>query len=215
MLFCPVFEKILDKRTLAILDCIYGIVTHAGDEPLPSWPSGPGPSALALTRQNLPILPGTEKHGEAGVAKGAYVLWSAPGEGKTDILLLATGSELHLAQQGAEKLLEEGIRAKVVSMPCWELFDAQSDEYQKTVLDPAVPVRLVIEAGRRQGWERYAGPFAGYVTIETFGHSAPAEVIAEKLGFTTDHVVATAKETLSSFKTQGPQWIESVQAALN
>lgn len=186
---------------LAALRCIPGLtVMRPGDanEVSAAWAFAlrhdDGPTALALTRQKIPTLPGTAERAADGVVRGAYVLVDTPA--RPDLLLLATGSELHVAVGAAELLAERGIAARVVSFPSWSLFAAQPAAYQAQVLPSDVPVRVVVEAGVRMGWERWAGPRGAYVTIETFGHSAPAEVIAEKLGFTPASVAATAEQAL-------------------
>lgn len=151
-----------------------------------------GPTALILSRQNLPILPQTQQHCAEGLPRGAYVL-SDPPTPSLDMILIATGSEVHLALGAQKALLEKGIAARVVSMPSWELFDAQPQEYRDAVLPPAVRRRLVIEAGTSQGWCKYIGEAGRTLTIDDrFGASAPAEVLAEKFGFTVDNVVRIA-----------------------
>ncbi|GMV38866.1 MAG: transketolase [Myxococcales bacterium] len=186
---------------LAALRCIPGLtVLRPGDanEVAAAWAvalgNEHGPSALALTRQKVPTLEGTAERAREGVARGAYVLVDTPR--RPDLLLLATGSELHVAVGAAALLAERGVAARVVSFPSWELFAAQSRDYQAQVLPADVPVRVVVEAGVRMGWERWAGSSGSYVTIETFGHSAPAEVIAEKLGFTAAQVAEAADRAL-------------------
>lgn len=151
-----------------------------------------GPTALILSRQNLPILPQTQQHCAEDLPRGAYVL-SDPPTPSLDMILIATGSEVHLALGAQKALLEKGIAARVVSMPSWELFDAQPQEYRDAVLPPAVRRRLVIEAGTSQGWCKYIGEAGRTLTIDgRFGASAPAEVLAEKFGFTVDNVVRIA-----------------------
>jgi len=151
-----------------------------------------GPTALILSRQNLPILPQTQQHCAEGLPRGAYVL-SDPPTPSLDMILIATGSEVHLALGAQKALLEKGIAARVVSMPSWELFDAQPQEYRDAVLPPAVRRRLAIEAGTSQGWCKYIGEAGRTLTIDgRFGASAPAEVLAEKFGFTVDNVVRIA-----------------------
>ncbi len=141
-----------------------------------------GPTALVLTRQNLPILDRSEMAGAQNLARGAYVLRDAP-EGDPDLVLIASGSEVHLALAAQEGLMERGVRARVVSMPSWELFDAQPPEYRAAVLPPAVP-KIAIEAARPLGWERYVGPDGTVIGIGRFGASAPYQVLMEKFGFT-------------------------------
>ena len=133
----------------------------------------PAPVALALTRQGLPVI-GDVDRVHAGVPRGAYVLDEA-GSGTPDVVLIATGSEVSLARQARELLSGRGIHARVVSMPSWELFEAQPQEYRDAVIPPAVPARIAIEAGVAQGWERYTGAAGEIVSIERFGASAPAK----------------------------------------
>jgi transketolase len=149
------------------------------------------PVALALTRQNVPTLDRTKYAPADGLRKGAYVLSDAP-EGKADIVLIATGSEVSLVLSAKEKLAEQKIQARVVSMPSWELFDVQSREYRDSVLPRAIRPRLAVEAALPQGWHRYVGDGGDVIGIERFGASAPGNVVMEKLGFTVTHVVERA-----------------------
>jgi transketolase len=154
-----------------------------------------GPVAMALTRQNLPIFDRTKYGSAEGLTRGAYVL--ADPKGKTpEIILIATGSEVALALEGYEKLSAEGIAARVVSMPSWDLFDKQPQSYRDEVLPPGVTARLAIEAASPFGWERYVGQKGGIIGINRYGASAPYKVIAEKLGFTPANVVKRAHELL-------------------
>lgn len=156
------------------------------------------PVALILTRQNLPIIDQDKNPSAEGLLKGAYVLRET--EGTPDILLLATGSEVQHILSAAEKLESEGIKAKCVSFPCWELFDRQPEEYKKSVLNPEVKARLSVEAAVKMGWEKYVGQEGDSVSLERFGASAPGEVVMEKFGFTADNVVNRAKELLNKLK---------------
>ena len=147
-----------------------------------------GPVALALTRQGLPILDRTAFAPAAELAWGAYVLKDAPG-GKPDVILIATGSEVPVALDASEKLEEKGVNARVVSMPSWELFDKQPQEYRDRVLPPEIKARIAIEAGVTQGWHRYVGSTGKVIGIDRFGASAPSKVLFEKFGITADKVV--------------------------
>lgn len=149
-----------------------------------------GPTALALTRQTLPILDRSSMAGAENLARGAYILREAPG-GSPDLILIATGSEVHLALAAQEGLAARGVRARVVSMPSWELFEAQPQEYRAAVLPPTVP-RIAIEAASPMGWERYVGPKGAIIGIQRFGASAPYKVLMEKFGFTPSAVVERA-----------------------
>ena len=138
--------------------------------------------------------PGDDLASADGLHRGAYVL--ADSDGQPDVILIASGSEICLALDARDALAEEGIAARVVSMPSWELFEAQSDEYRDSVLPSSVPARLAIEPGVKLGWERYVGPRGDVIGLERFGASAPYEVVFENLGFTAGHVVEKAKTLL-------------------
>jgi transketolase len=148
-----------------------------------------GPIALALTRQNLPILD-LQKYPQLplGVRSGGYVLEHAIGNTLPDITLIATGSEVQLALAAREKLETQGVRARVVSLPCWNLFDQQPVEYKEAVLPPEVPM-LAIEAGVSLGWRSYVGPSIAVIGVDRFGASAPGEVVMREYGFSVEHVV--------------------------
>jgi transketolase len=147
------------------------------------------PRALALRE----CAPGSAA---AGTAYGAYVLVDA-GEGLPELILIATGSEVSLALDAHRQLAGEGIRSRVVSMPSWELFEAQSAEYRQAVLPPAVHARVSVEAGSPFGWERYVGPDGAIIGVDRFGASAPGPEVMARYGFTVEHVVATAKAVLA------------------
>lgn len=151
------------------------------------------PVALILTRQALPTLDRTKYAAASGLTKGAYVLADAPG-GKPDVLLLATGSEVSLCVDAYEQLGKEGIKARVVSMPSWELFEHQSQEYRDSVLPPSVTARVSVEQASTFGWARYVGTTGESIGMKTFGASAPLKELQRKFGFTTDRVAAAARE---------------------
>ncbi|MBI2763315.1 MAG: transketolase [Chloroflexi bacterium] len=158
-----------------------------------------GPVALALTRQKLPTLPGTGELARNGLRRGGYVLRPASleaGGGVPSVILIATGSELQLAMGAAEALEAEGTPARVVSLPCWERFDAQDEAYRESVLPRAVAARVTIEAGVSLGWERYAGDAGAILGIDHFGASAPAPTIFEEFGFTVDRVAGVARQVV-------------------
>jgi transketolase len=162
-----------------------------------------GPVALSLTRQKLPTLAGTAELARKGVARGGYVLRRAPGEDAgtaPELLLIATGSELQLAFKAAELLEgdDSPIAARVVSLPCWELFEAQDEAYRESVIPRGVRSRVTIEAGASLGWERYAGDDGAIVGIDHFGASAPAGTIFAKLGFTPERVADVARGVVRS-----------------
>jgi len=151
------------------------------------------PVCLVLSRQPLPTLDRATYAPAAGLARGAYVLADAP-DGDPDVLLIATGSEVSLCVTARERLAAEGINARVVSMPSWELFDAQPAEYRNSVLPSEVTARVAIEEASPFGWARYAGTEGAVLALRSFGMSAPMKVVTEHFGFTPDHVAAAARE---------------------
>ena len=155
-----------------------------------------GPVGLVLTRQKLPVLDRTTLAPAAGTARGAYVLIDSA-EGLPELILIATGSEVSLALDAHRQLASEGVRSRVVSMPSWELFEAQSAEYRQAVLPPAVHARVSVEAGSPFGWERYVGPRGAIIGVDRFGASAPGPEVMARYGFSVEHVVATAKAVLA------------------
>jgi len=154
-----------------------------------------GPTALVLSRQAMPTLDRTKFAKASGVAKGAYVLSDAPG-GKPDVILIGTGSELALCVAAQEKLAAEGVQARVVSLPSFELFERQDAAYKESVLPSAVTARVSVEMASTFGWERYIGAKGRMVGMHTFGASAPLKDLLKKFGFTVENVVAAAKESM-------------------
>lgn len=152
------------------------------------------PYALILTRQNLPVLDRKKYPQAEGLAKGGYVL--SDSKGKPDIILISSGSEIHLALGAAEVLRKAGIKTRVVNMACFELFEDQPESYRKKVLPPEVEARLAVEAGATLGWYKYVGLKGDVIGIDRFGASAPAKVLFEKFGLTVDNIVARAKKLL-------------------
>ncbi len=153
------------------------------------------PAIMVLSRQALPILDRSKYAAASGLAKGAYVLADAPG-GKPEVILIATGSEVSLAAQAHEMLIAQGINSRVVSMPSWDIFEHQTQEYRDSVLLPSVKARVAIEQASTFGWDRYVGE-AGYVIgMKTFGSSAPLKELDKKFGFEPEHVVEVAKGLL-------------------
>jgi transketolase len=153
-----------------------------------------GPVALALTRQNLPTLDRSSNYASAeGLHRGAYVLSKAAND-PPDVILIASGSEVQIALEAAEKLNASGQATRVVSMPSWELFDAQPDDYRNQVLPPTVKARIAVEAGSPQGWHRYVGESGRVIGLDHFGASAPAPTLFAKFGLTVDRVVEKALE---------------------
>jgi len=152
------------------------------------------PVAVALTRQGVPTFDRSKYASAAGVAKGAYIM--ADSGGTPEVILMGTGSELQLCVGAYEKLVAEGVKARVVSMPCWELFEQQSPEYKKQVLPPEVKARVAVEAGATMGWREYVGPDGLVVGRDDFGASAPIKDLLKHFGFTVDNVVAKAREVM-------------------
>ena len=153
------------------------------------------PAVLALSRQPLPTLDRTKYATASGVARGAYVLGDPPG-GNPEVILIASGSEVSLAVEAHEKLVAEGIRSRVVSMPSWDIFDHQTKEYRDSVLPPKVTARVAVEQASTFGWERYVGTSGSIIGMKTFGASAPLKELQRKFGFEPEHLVAAAKEQL-------------------
>ncbi|MFL5724790.1 MAG: transketolase [Chloroflexota bacterium] len=156
-----------------------------------------GPIGLSLTRQKLPVLAGTADKARVGVARGGYVLRDPAGGGDPEIILIGTGSELQLAFGAAEALDREGVAARVVSLPCWELFERQDVAYRDSVLPPSVRARVSVEVGVPLGWERWVGDNGAIVGLDHYGASAPAGTIFEKFGFTVERVTAVARDVLA------------------
>ncbi len=154
------------------------------------------PTVLALSRQPLPTLDRSKYAPASGVARGAYVLADAPG-GKPEVILIASGSEVCLVVQAHEQLIAEGIQSRVVSMPSWDIFEHQTQEYQDRVLPPDVMARIAVEQASTLGWERYVGREGRVIGMHTFGASAPLKELQKKFGFEPDRVVAVAKELLA------------------
>ena len=158
-----------------------------------------GPTAIALSRQNLPVLDRRELPAAAEAAKGAYILWESGGESRPEsgrrpeVIIIATGSEVSIALEAGKTLGDEGIRARVVSMPSWELFEAQPPGYRDAILPPAIRARVSVEAGAVNGWARYVGLDGASVGMTTFGASAPGAVLYEQFDITAARVVREAR----------------------
>jgi transketolase len=153
------------------------------------------PVTLVLTRQPMPTYDRTKYGAASGVAKGGYIFADADG-GKPEVILIGTGSELHLCVEAYDKLKSEGIKARVVSMPCTELFDAQDDSYRESVLPASVTARVSVEMATTYGWERYVGTKGKTIGMHSFGASAPIKDLLKKFGFLTENVVEAAKQAL-------------------
>ena len=159
-----------------------------------------GPVALVLTRQGLPVLDLARYPGlPAGVPLGGYVLADSPPGARPDIILIATGSEVHLALESRDRLATEGVQARVVSVPSTNVFSMQSDRYRDEVLPPGVPL-LAIEAGASLGWKSYVGPQIAVIGVDTFGASAPGPVVMQHYGFTVENVCKQTHSLLRQVK---------------
>jgi transketolase len=154
------------------------------------------PAALICTRQALPTIDRSKFAPAGGLAKGAYVLADPP-DGRPELILIGTGSEVSLCLTAWEQLTSEGTKVRVVSMPSWELFDAQSPDYRRSVLPPEITARVSVEEASSLGWDRYVGSRGLVLGMKTFGMSAPVKVVTEHFGFVAEHVVAAAREVLS------------------
>jgi transketolase len=155
-----------------------------------------GPTLLTLTRQKIPTLNRSEMNPASGLQKGAYVL--ADLGPKPQIILMASGSEVHLIVDAGKKLAEEGIGVRLVSFPSWELFEMQDSEYRASVLLEDVHARLAVEAGVSQGWHRWLGEKGEMISVEKFGSSAPNKVVFKEYGFSVENVLEKARRLLSS-----------------
>jgi transketolase len=159
--------------------------------------AGDHPVALILTRQSLPVLDRNRLATADLVRRGAYVLRDA-GPGKPDLIILATGSEVWPALEAQEKLEQEDMNVRVVSMPSWELFEQQPDEYRASVLPGGVRARLAVEAGSPMGWHRWTGPEGDVIGVERFGASAPGSRVLEEYGFGVDEICRRARRLLGT-----------------
>jgi transketolase len=159
-----------------------------------------GPTALILTRQKVPLIDRAKYATAEGARRGAYTLADAADrEGQpadARLIIIATGSEVSLALDARERLQAEGTPVRVVSMPCWELFEEQPAEYRESVLPSSVAARLAVEAGVPQGWERYVGAAGSIIGLDRFGASAPGDVVLKNLGFNAENVVARARDLI-------------------
>jgi transketolase len=156
------------------------------------------PAVLALSRQALPTLDRSKYGAASGTAKGGYVL--ADSEGTPDVILIASGSEVQLCVGAYEALKGEGVKARVVSMPSWDLFERQDQAYRESVLPPAVKARVAVEQGSVIGWDRYAGSEGTIIGMNTFGASAPLKDLLQKFGFTPEKVLEAAKAQVAKHK---------------
>lgn len=188
---------------LASLRAIPGLVTLRpadANEVVEAWRVIMGlhhePAALILSRQSLPTFDRSKYASATGVSKGAYILADAD-DGRPDLLLLATGSEVSLCMAAYGQLQKDSIKARVVSMPSWDLFEKQSQDYRDSVLPPEIAARISVEQASTLGWDRYVGPHGHIIGMHTFGASAPQRDLQEKFGFTQERIVAVAKELVN------------------
>lgn len=197
----PTHEPIEQVPSLRLIPGLRVIRPADANETVAAWAYAieqtDHPVALILSRQNLPILPGTVGMDAEKMAKGAYIV-SEAAEGKPDVLLLATGSEVSLAVLAQKELAVHGIQARVVSMPCRELFIEQDEAYQQSILPSEVTARVAIEAAHPMGWERYVGQQGQVIGIDHFGASAPGDFVMQQFGFNVENVVRKVKETLNN-----------------
>jgi transketolase len=156
------------------------------------------PVALILTRQNVPVFDRDEHAPAEGLRKGAYIFSGMEYE-TPDIILIASGSEVHLAMETKKRLSSEKVKVRVISMPSWELFEAQPQEYKDYVLPKKIKARLTIEAGTTHGWQRYAGDSGACIGIDRFGASAPGNVVMREYGMNVDNIYRKAKEIITFY----------------
>jgi transketolase len=154
------------------------------------------PVALVLTRQDVPILDRSHYASAEGLRRGGYVL-ADPDGGDPELILIATGSDVALAAAAHEQLIADGIRSRVVSLPCWELFDRQDQAYRDSVLPPSIRARVSVEEASTVGWDRWVGPSGRMIGMHTFGSSAPLKDVQSKFGFTPDKIAEAAREVLA------------------
>jgi transketolase len=158
-----------------------------------------GPVALLLSRQNVTVLDRTEVASADGLEQGGYVLWDSPSANDgLDLILISTGAEVPLTLAAAQKLAAQGAAVRVVSMPCMELFEAQSQEYRDEVLPRSVTARLAVEPGATMSWWKWVGSDGDVLGLDRFGASAPGTTVLEKLGFTVENILARAQVLLES-----------------
>jgi transketolase len=195
----PTHEPIEQLAALRSIPGLSVIRPADGNESTAAWKlaieSTNTPTTLVLSRQDLPILEGAVEDTYEKVSKGAYVLSSSKKE-TADAILIATGSEVELAVKAQAALAEKGIDVSVVSMPSWDRFEAQTEEYKETVLPRAITKRLAIEMGASFGWHRYVGLEGKILGIDTFGASAPGDQIIKEFGFTVENVITKVEELL-------------------
>jgi transketolase len=190
-------EQIMNMRQVPILTVIR---PADANETVEAWrmalANTAGPTVLVFSRQNLPVQDRSNCAPAANTKQGGYILWESAAA--PDIILIATGSEVPVTLDAAQQLAAAGIKVRVVSLPCWNVFDRQPQEYRNKVLPPQITARLAVEAGIKLGWEHYTGLSGKIIGMDSFGASAPGPVLYEKFGFTADHIVTAARELLNS-----------------
>jgi transketolase len=195
----PTHQPIEQLASLRAMPNILVLRPGDANEVVEAWKlamrQGHRPTALVLSRQAMPTFDRTKFAPASGVAKGAYVLSDAPG-GQPDVILMGTGSEVGLCVSAQERLAAEGMKARVVSIPSWELFEEQDSAYKESVLPASVTARVSVEMASTFGWERYTGSKGKIIGMRTFGASAPLKDLLKKFGFTVENVVAAAKQSL-------------------
>jgi transketolase len=195
----PTHQPIEQLMSLRVIPNLTVIRPADANETVEAWRAAlenrSGPTALILTRQNLPVLDRTVFFPAAGLRRGGYRLWESV-QGEPETILIGTGSEVEIAIEAGRSLAAEGLRVRVVSLPSWELFKSQPQVYRDEIFPPAVRARIAVEAGIPLGWERYVGLEGTVVGIDHFGASAPYKVIYEKFGITADAVAAAVRRLL-------------------
>ncbi len=194
----PTHEPVEHLATLRAIPRVHVIRPSDANETCYAWLAAvqrtDGPTVIVLTRQNIPTYDRTKCAPTKSLLKGGYTLWENNAGSTPEIILMGTGSEVHLALGAAEKLAEEGKAVRVVAIPCWELFVAQPQAYQDEVLPPTVTKRIAVEAGVRLGWDRFIGSHGHFIGVETFGASAPYERLQKEYGLTVENVFDAAKK---------------------
>jgi len=195
----PTHQPIEQIMQLRLMPNVTVIRPADGPETVEAWRVAltrrEGPTVLLTSRQDLPAIDRTKSAAANGLRRGAYVLWESAAQ--PELILIATGSEVHLTLEAGQKLAAEGVKVRVVSMPSWELFAAQDAAYRESVLPAKSVKRLAVEAGLKFGWERWIGPFGAAIGLEHYGDSAPWQVLYEKYGFTVENIEARARQLLA------------------
>jgi transketolase len=196
----PTHQPIEHYASLRAIPALWVIRPGDANETAVAWQLAlereDGPVALLLSRQNIPTLDRSEVAGADGVAHGGYVLWDAAEGEAPELILISTGAEVPTTLHAAQALAKDGVKVRVVSMPCMELFEAQSEEYRDEVLPPAVRTRLAVEPGASISWGKWVGLDGDVLGLDRFGASAPGPTVLEKLGFTDENIAARARALL-------------------